>query len=582
MKNKLLKVSMLVLITSLVSCQQADTTENNAIAADAIYFGGDIITMEGDSAIYAEAVAIKHGKIIFIGDKVAAEKWKGDSTLMNDLKGNTMMPGFIDPHLHPSIATSILSVEITSAMEWNTPNGKSIVVKDHKAFMGRITELAKDYQEKGSVLYAWGYFKPYHGVITKDSLNKISQTLPIVIWQRSCHEFILNDAGLKYFNLSKDSFDTKDNSHTYSNWDEGHVWEAGVFKITQRVVDSLGSVKRYKKGLEMMSKVFHKGGLTTVAEQGFPQIDLNMEWSLDSAEIHKNSTTFRFMLVPNAMYLYPKCNSGAKVLSFCDSLIKTGSSKMDYVKAVKIYVDGAIFSQLMILSQPYQDCHHGNWMMDPKAQNDVFLTFWKADWDIHIHVNGDGGLDTLLAIIDRAKLEKPDSKSKVFLEHYGYAREDQHNKVSKYGLLVSNNPYYYYELSAPYSKDGLGIERASKISPVGSLVKRGVPLSFHSDYFMAPAEPLTLVWTAVNRVNSASETLAPEEKVSLWMAMKAVTIEAARSIRKEGELGSIKVGKKADFVILGQNPFKIAPLDIKDIPILETVFEGKSFPISKK
>ena len=252
---------------------------------------------------------------------------------------------------------------------------------------------------------------------------------------------------------------------------------------------------------------------------------------------------------------------------------------MDYSKAIKFYVDGAIFSQLMIMAQPYEDHHHGAWMMQPEEQSAVFNTFWKANWDIHIHVNGDGGLDTLLSIIDRAKERTPNSTSKIILEHYGYARQDQHEKVAAAGIWVSNNPYYYYELSGPYSKEGLGLARASKISPVGSLEKLKVPLSFHSDYFMAPAEPLVLVWSAVNRINSNGDVLAPEEKISLFTAMKAVTIEAARSIQREKEIGTIAVGKKADFVILAENPMKIDPIKLKDIKILETVFEGRSFPV---
>ncbi|MBK6877786.1 MAG: amidohydrolase family protein [Ignavibacteria bacterium] len=163
---------------------------------------------------------------------------------------------------------------------------------------------------------------------------------------------------------------------------------------------------------------------------------------------------------------------------------------------------------------------------------------------MHIHVNGDGGLDTLLAIIDRARTSTPNSTSKIFLEHYGYARQDQHEKVAKYGILVSNNPYYYYELSGPYSKEGLGPNRASKISSIGSLEKLKVPLSFHSDYFMAPADPLLLVWSAVNRINSNGDVLAPEEKVSLFTAMKAVTIEAARSIRMEKRSEQFQQGRK--------------------------------------
>ncbi len=566
------------LIVAFAGCNQSTQKTSSKDAADAIYFGGDIITMEGESAAYAEAVAVKNGKIFFVGKKSEAEKLKGDSSKMNDLKGKTMLPGFIDPHIHASIAASVLPVEIVSAMEWNTPRGKSVVVKDHDAFINRLKELDKSYEDPQKVLLAWGYFKPYHGSISKDELNSISLTRPIIVWQRSCHEFYLNDAALKHFNITEADFNKMPG---YSDYKTGHVFETGLFVVTKPVLDYISNPAQFSKGLEMMTDVIHKGGLTTICEQGFPQVDLNLEQSLISKEINKPSTPFRYAMVPNAMYFYPILKSGSKVLAFCDSLINTGKDKMDYVKAVKFYVDGAIFSQLMIMSQPYEDHHHGEWMMQPKEQDDVFETFYKAGWDIHIHVNGDGGLDTLLAIIDRARTSTPNSTSKIFLEHYGYARQDQHEKVAKYGILVSNNPYYYYELSGPYSKEGLGPERASKISSIGSLEKLKVPLSFHSDYFMAPADPLLLVWSAVNRINSNGDVLAPEEKVGLFTAIKAVTIEAARSIRMEKEIGTISTGKKADFVILEENPFKIDPVKIKDISIYSTVFEGKEFKIQK-
>ncbi len=162
--------------------------------------------MEGDSASYAEAVAVKDGKIIFVGSRADAEKMKGDSTVMNDLQGKTMLPGFIDPHVHPSIAATILPVEIVSAMEWNTPNGKSAAIKDHASFINRIKEIDKSYADPNKVLLAWGYFKPYHGEMSRAELNAISKTRPIVIWQRSCHEMFLNDAALKHFNITEADF----------------------------------------------------------------------------------------------------------------------------------------------------------------------------------------------------------------------------------------------------------------------------------------------------------------------------------------------------------------------------------------
>jgi predicted amidohydrolase YtcJ len=478
--------------------------------------------------------------------------------------------------VHPSIAASILPMEIVSAMEWNTPTGKSIAVRTHAAFMDRLKELDRSYSDPAQPLLAWGYFKPNHGSLSKAELNTVSRTRPIVIWHRSTHEFYLNDAALKYFKITEADFRKMP---AYANYAQGHVFEAGLFTVTKPLLAYIGDPARFTKGLELMTTVIHKGGLTTIGEQGFPQIDLAMEKALNTAEIDKATTPYRYLMVPNAMYLYPQLKSGAAVLAFTDSLVKTGTDKVGYVRAIKFYVDGAIFSQLMIMSQPYEDHHHGIWMMQPSEQEDVFDAFWKAGWDIHIHVNGDGGLDSLLAIIDRARQATPASRSHVILEHYGYAREDQHQRVAAAGIWVSNNPYYYYELSGPYSRQGLGPERASKISSIGSLERLKVPLSFHSDYFMAPAEPLLLVWSAVNRINSDGDVLAPEEKVTLFTAMKAVTIEAARSLQQEGQIGTITVGKRADFVILGQNPFKVDPVTIKDVPVIATVLGGKEFPV---
>ena len=576
-KIKLLPVALIFLMVNNCSNHPEESIKNGDNKADIIYCNGDIVTMEGDSARYAEAVAIKSGKILFVGNKADAEKLKGDSTSLYDLQGKTMLPGFIDPHIHPSIAASILPSEIVSAVEWNTPKGKSIAVKDHASFINRIKGIDKSYNDPNKLLLAWGYFKPYHGDISREELNTISKTRPIVIWQRSAHEFYLNDAALKYFKITEADFKKMPR---YGDFKKGHIFEAGLFVIGKPIVDYIGNPTAFAKGLEMMTEVLHKGGLTTVCEQGFPQIELAGELLLNGNEINKPTTPYRFLMVPNGMNLYPRLKSGEKVLAFCDSLIKTGSGKMNYVKAIKFYVDGAIFSQLMIMSQPYEDHHHGEWMMQPKEQEDIFDAFWKANWDIHIHVNGDGGLDTLLAIIDRARMQTPHSTSQIVLEHYGYARKDQHAKVAAAGIWVSNNPYYYYELSGPYSKEGLGLARASKISSVGSLEKLRVPLSFHSDYFMAPAEPLVLVWSAVTRINSNGDVLSPEEKVSLFTAMKAVTIEAAKSIQMQKEIGTITVGKKADFVLLAENPFKIDPVKIKDIKIHSTVFEGNEFTIA--
>jgi predicted amidohydrolase YtcJ len=153
--------------------------------------------------------------------------------------------------------------------------------------------------------------------------------------------------------------------------------------------------------------------------------------------------------------------------------------------------------------------------------------------------------------------------------------------LTKLGVAVSANPYYLYSMADTYAEGNLGQEGGSQIVRLGSLDRAGVPFALHSDFTMAPMEPLFLAWIAVNRVTALGTQMAPEEQVSVYRALQGITINAAHVLRLEDITGSITVGKKADFVLLAENPLKIDPMKLKDIAILGTVFEGHPYPIDE-
>ncbi len=260
-------------------------------------------------------------------------------------------------------------------------------------------------------------------------------------------------------------------------------------------------------------------------------------------------------------------------------LLRFSSDRIRIPRHAKYYADGAIFSQLMQMSEPYLDGHEGEWMMTPEEQESVLSAFWAKDWNLHIHVNGDAGLDLVLDQIERLRDTDPRPGRRIVLEHYGYAREDQHRRVRELGIAVSNNAYYVHELAPIYAESGLGPERAADISPLGALARAGVPISFHSDFPMAPAEPLTLMWAAVNRIGSDGQVWGERQRLALDLAFRAVTTEAAWSIGMEDEIGSIRPGKRADFTVLGADPHEVEPHAIRDIEIWGTLLDGRAHPI---
>ena len=149
------------------------------------------------------------------------------------------------------------------------------------------------------------------------------------------------------------------------------------------------------------------------------------------------------------------------------------------------------------------------------------------------------------------------------------------------GAVVSANPYYHYILSDIYSDKWLGSDRGSQMVRLGSLQRNGVIFALHSDNPMAPLSPLTLAWTAVNRITINGNLRAPQERITVEAAMRAITIDAAWVMGWESEIGSIRAGKKADFTVLESNPYEVDPRQLKDVVIWGTVFEGEIYPLSR-
>lgn len=536
-----------------------------------------VVTMDSTRP-EATAVAIdERGRILAVGslDEVRREEGARDLAVDRSFERDVLVPGFIDPHVHPTLAATILNLDIVSAMAWTTPAGRTRPVRGRAEYLERPRELDRE-RPAGEWLMTWGYHAPYHGPLSRRDLDEISRVRPIFVWQRSVHEMYFNGAALEELGMTKESFD----AHENADWEDGHLWETGALELGAPMIGKMTSPLRYLEGLAMMTEVFHRGGLTTLAEQGFPQVNAFAEKWLLRFEMWRSGAPYRFALVPNAMFLFRSEGSSVAAERAATALLDDSTDALRVVKHAKYYADGAIFSQLMQMTEPYLDGHPGEWMMTPEEQADVLAAFWQAGWNLHVHVNGDAGLDVVLDQIEARQQATPAPGRRVVMEHYGYARDDQHERLARLGVDVSNNAYYAYELAPIYAEHGLGPERAADISPLGGLARAGVPISLHSDFPMAPAEPLTLMWVAVNRIGSDGRVWGEDQRIDVDLALRAVTFEAARSVGLEDEIGSIEVGKRADFTVLAGDPYAVEPERLRDIGIRGTILDGRAHLIA--
>jgi predicted amidohydrolase YtcJ len=289
---------------------------------------------------------------------------------------------------------------------------------------------------------------------------------------------------------------------------------------------------------------------------------------------------FRTRLVANGMRMLAGGKTPAQGVEMADSLLERNTHRLLFGHHIKLFSDGAFFSQLAQLQEPgYIDGHHGEWLMPPELLESSMRAYWHAGYQIHVHVTGDLGLELALDCLEKMQFEKPRFNHGFTLEHFGFSTPEQIKRIKTLGAQVSANVYYLHELSDIYANNGIGYERASQMSRLGACFAAGIETALHSDFTMAPAEPLNSAWVAVNRINHAGEVMCEAERLSPEQALQAITINAAHILGMADDTGSIRAGKYADFTVLDEDPLTCDPMHIADLNIHATVFEGKVYPL---
>mgnify|MGYP006120208051 FL=1 len=559
---------LIVLLVLIAGCN--NETNKVAQSQKTIYSGGDIITMSGSSLEYAEAVVVDKGSIVFVGTRAEANKNypKSKHRLLN---GRTMMPGFIEPHVHASLAATILPNEIIAPYDWILPGETKKGVTGHDAYRQRLTESVAEKANADEIFFVWGYHQLWHGDLSRSLLNDISTDQPIAVIHRSFHEVYLNDAAIDAMNIAESDF----SGNPQVDWAKGHFYEGGWMALAPRMAPLLLDGSSYMKGLGMMTQLIRKNGITTIAEPGFPSVSFEGEYALLKAEMAKNPP-FDVYLIPNGTQLASMKGGNQAALAFIKTLPEYTTDNIKFLpNQVKLFADGAIYSQLMQMKDDYTDGHHGEWMTPLNMLQQQMSLYWNQGYKLHIHANGDKGIQQVLDFAAMDQQANPRQDHRLTLHHMGYFTDAMAQQIADMGVEASVNPYYLWALSDKYAENGLGVERGENLVALNSLAKRNVPTSYHSDFAMAPIEPLTLAWTAINRVTSNNNKVSQDQRVDTYTAMKAITISAARTLNLEGDIGSIESGKTANFTILKENPFKVDPMLIKDITVLATVYKGK-------
>jgi predicted amidohydrolase YtcJ len=550
-----------------------------------IYLAKRFITMD-ESLPEATAVAVIGERIVAVGNLHEMSAWTEGRVVSVDerFKDKVVMPGFIENHVHPFLGAILLPSEIIAPEDWRRPDGGvAKAARTTSEYRDRLKKWVHERGGKDEWLISWGYQPLTHGRLSRADLDVICPDHPLYIQHRSYHEVFVNTKALEKLDLDEKLC----RQHPQVDWDRGHFFETGKGLALRALMPYLLRKEWYHRGLNMLGQLCLQGGITTIGDQLFGAVDPEYELDALRTEFEQKQLPLR---VVNVMDARGFSNRAAGVgvgppdtpvdfdkgLQAIEKIFARETRQIKFSRAIKLFSDGAMFSQLMKLNAPgYADGHQGEWLMSPQVLAHGLNVFWKAGFQIHVHVNGDGGMDSLLEAVGTAQSSFPRTDHRLTAHHLGFHSAAQTRRMAAMGILASVNPYYIHALAETYSVLGLGPDRASQIVRAGSMVRAGIPVSFHSDYPMAPVEPLFLAWCAATRQTHSGKVMSPSERLTLDQALRGITIDAAHALRMDHEIGSIVAGKKADFTVLESDPYDTGAEGLKDIRIWGTVMDGQ-------
>ncbi len=537
--------------------------------ADTIFYGGSIITMEGDSPEYVEAVAIKDGEIVFVGDKKAALKFQSKETVLKDLQGNVMLPGFIDGHSHAFFQGV---KEIVGHLRPSPDDGVDDIPTIIRVMKEWFADNS-DFIEQTGIILGMGYddsllAEGRHP--TAEELDEISTEIPVLLLHVSGHLATVNHKLLEVNGITEDTPDPdggKIRREADGKTPNGVLEEGAVLPIVLGLVNSFSSELNDKMALAAVES-YKRSGCTTgqegasnpkisniwlsLAERGLVDIDIQM-----------------YMLVPE----------------YLDQLRKMNVSKTYHnhvrIAGAKLLLDGSPQGKTAWLSEPYltppagQDADYAGYGTRSEVDVDAAVDeSFKNEWQILIHANGDAASDEIIRTITKTGAKHGNHDRRTVAIHAQVLREDQLDKFKELEIIPSFFTAHTFYWGDWHRNETLGKERAYRISPTGSALKRGMKFTVHHDAPVTPPSTRNILHHTVNRVSRSGDIIGPDQRISPYYALKAVTDWATYQIFEDDTKGTITVGKKADLVIVDRDILKIDPSDITNMEVLETIKEG--------
>jgi predicted amidohydrolase YtcJ len=540
--------------------------------ADTVYTNGVIYTVDATRST-AQAIAVRDGKIIYVGTDAGAADYVGPGTTQVNLKGRFMMPGFIDAHMHASTATG----DIYEVYLYGLPTMKAYQ-RAIKRFVAAHPEL--------TVIQGSGWANTVVPGIgpTRRQLDACVKNIPAIMYSEDGHSAWVNSKALKMAGITAKTKNPKGGvieRYPGTRIPSGTLREAAVDLVAGLIPGY--SVDQEKAGiLHFERDVAGPLGMTTVSDASLDAGGTTCAAYEQLAQAGQLTVRVR-----GAIHVDPTAGPIDTQIAAAEAERSKHHTDLFQTNETKFFVDGVVEGHTALINYPYKD--RPGYLGVPvwpssRALQDASVAAAKAGFQLHYHAIGDAAVSEALNAIGAAEIAVSRTDIRAKVTHLQMVTPTDFTRFAQLGVVALPQPYwfvkdsYYYNLQLPY----LGKWRADREYPMKSFFDNGVLVASSSDYNVTyPPDPLDAIQTGVMRWFQGSyewakkgDILWPAERVTRRQMIDSFTINGAKSFFLEDETGSLEVGKYADMIVLDRNILTCPVAKIGDGKVLLTVFQG--------
>lgn len=544
-------------------------------SADYVFKNGAVYTIDSHNP-KAEAIAITGKKISYVGSNAGVQAFIGNNTKVTDLHGQMLLPGFVEAHIHPALA--ILAV------------GANLQSDSVDELLARLKAWA-DAHPDDKVVRGFGWratlFPPAGP--TRQMLDKVVPNRPVVLIGVDGHSAWANSMALQMAGINATTPDPAPGFSYFhrdpiTNEPTGSVVETLAMLELNNKLDPMSPGKVMTACANLLPK-FSAAGITAIFDAGVAVMPT--ELALEGYQQLEKEGRLPLRIVGSYYWNNPATVDPVGIVM---KLKAKYHSELVQLTTLKINIDGGDLQHTSVMIKPYADSpnYHGEFLLGPRLINPAVLKAQANGINTHAHALGDGAVKAYLDAVEAARKAYPNSASRHADAHAVYMTDEEVARFAKLNVTYQASPQW----NAPDPVIEMSVKIIGKdvmfkeMGRINSVLKAGGRVAFGTDWpaanYVSTYRPLDAVQVALTRGilpqygnKQFMLVLKPEEeRITLDQALKASTLDAAYVLGLENKIGSLKVGKAADIVVLEKDLYKIAPDDISTTKVMLTMMNG--------